>query len=660
MKFLITNLILLFLIQNLLAHGAILTLDMKSMNPHMGQKFQVRVVDTYDNREVARKTIDAISASDFMVFMDGIQHDRNYNIDFYADHNGNGKYDNPPADHTWRIVLNGVEGDTIVPFTHNTNFTALDWQEAITLEMKAMNPHLGQLFQARLIDRKTMLEVSRDSVNAIEAADFEIVLPGIIEGESYFVDFFSDHNGNGIYDAPPADHAWRLEAEKVTGDLTLSFTHNTNFKDIDWKYNLALQLAGMTPHVGQMLEVRVTDRLTGIEVGRTRVQAIPQADFEVHIPGIEANGLYRVDFFADHNGNGLYNDPPTDHTWRLDVSAEQGQAIGQFSHNTNFTPLGWNYRLFLELKNMSPHLNQQLEVRIVEQSSGVEVGRKKLPSIYDDELTVIIPGVQTNTNYNVDFYADLNGNGVYDSPPEDHAWRETYNPGDDGENDISFSHNTNFTDISWAYNVTLNLLSMNPHIGQMFEMRLINISSGTEIGRKSVESIPAANFSISIPGAVPGANYNVDFYADHNGNGSYDAPPADHAWRETFTAATGDESIDFTHNTNFVDIGITTALGDENIQVTGTFKLYNNYPNPFNPETTIRFSLPQNAYTQLSIYNIMGQKIRTLVQSELVSGEHQYKWNGTNESGITVGSGIYFYVLEAGSNSETGQMTLVK
>ena len=84
------------------------------------------------------------------------------------------------------------------------------------------------------------------------------------------------------------------------------------------------------------------------------------------------------------------------------------------------------------------------------------------------------------------------------------------------------------------------------------------------------------------------------------------------------------------------------------------------YPNPFNPTTTISFSIKEKAPVELIIYNILGQKVRTLVNQPLEPGEHSIVWNGTDNKGRSVASGIYFYRMKAGNYSETKKMVLKK
>ncbi len=87
-----------------------------------------------------------------------------------------------------------------------------------------------------------------------------------------------------------------------------------------------------------------------------------------------------------------------------------------------------------------------------------------------------------------------------------------------------------------------------------------------------------------------------------------------------------------------------------------------NFPNPFNPSTTISFSLTAKdaKNTKLEIYNLKGQKVKTLVNEELSAGKHSVVWNGTDDSDKSVSSGIYFYKMRAGSYTSTKKMILMK
>ncbi|NOY57549.1 MAG: T9SS type A sorting domain-containing protein, partial [Calditrichaeota bacterium] len=95
------------------------------------------------------------------------------------------------------------------------------------------------------------------------------------------------------------------------------------------------------------------------------------------------------------------------------------------------------------------------------------------------------------------------------------------------------------------------------------------------------------------------------------------------------------------------------------IEIPKKFDLSQNYPNPFNPATTIRYQLPQVSKVQLQIYNIMGQLVRTLVDGEKEPGYHAVTWDGHNNTGMSVGSGIYYYRLIAGEHVMVKKMALL-
>jgi len=90
----------------------------------------------------------------------------------------------------------------------------------------------------------------------------------------------------------------------------------------------------------------------------------------------------------------------------------------------------------------------------------------------------------------------------------------------------------------------------------------------------------------------------------------------------------------------------------------GNYALYQNYPNPFNPETTITFDLPEDIPVRLCVFDILGRKVVTLLDGERAAGHHIVNWNARDVRGQPIGSGVYFYRLEAGSNKLTQKMLL--
>jgi hypothetical protein len=91
------------------------------------------------------------------------------------------------------------------------------------------------------------------------------------------------------------------------------------------------------------------------------------------------------------------------------------------------------------------------------------------------------------------------------------------------------------------------------------------------------------------------------------------------------------------------------------------FKLRQNAPNPFNKLTVINYQLPKTGQVSLAVYNISGQRVKTLVeQQQQQAGAHSVTWNGRDGNGRTVANGVYLYRLQVGSTSLMGKMTMLK
>jgi len=90
------------------------------------------------------------------------------------------------------------------------------------------------------------------------------------------------------------------------------------------------------------------------------------------------------------------------------------------------------------------------------------------------------------------------------------------------------------------------------------------------------------------------------------------------------------------------------------------FSLSQNYPNPFNPSTTIEFSLPRRSVVSLTIHNILGERVRTLIDEDLPAGTYTIEWDGRNGDGTTAATGIYIYRLQTESGSISRKMLLLK
>ncbi len=125
------------------------------------------------------------------------------------------------------------------------------------------------------------------------------------------------------------------------------------------------------------------------------------------------------------------------------------------------------------------------------------------------------------------------------------------------------------------------------------------------------------------------------------------------------------ETVNYTGETELHGSVTLTVPGNEEEQETPatpeTYGLYSNYPNPFNPNTDISFALPVATTGELVIYNMKGQKIKTLFTGEIEAEQiYNFTWNGTDDNGQDVTSGIYFYQLKSGTESHLNKMIMMK
>ena len=125
-----------------------------------------------------------------------------------------------------------------------------------------------------------------------------------------------------------------------------------------------------------------------------------------------------------------------------------------------------------------------------------------------------------------------------------------------------------------------------------------------------------------------------------------------------FAIKSADWAVNWSGLSN-IDTARTLALGAE-IVVPDSYELSQNYPNPFNSFTTINYYVPAPGPVKLSVYDILGRTVSTIVDEELATGDHIAKWNGRDDVGYPVATGLYFYRLRIGDNSTSRKMLLLK
>ena len=108
-----------------------------------------------------------------------------------------------------------------------------------------------------------------------------------------------------------------------------------------------------------------------------------------------------------------------------------------------------------------------------------------------------------------------------------------------------------------------------------------------------------------------------------------------------------------------IDFSIFSGSNNNTI-IPSTAVLSQNYPNPFNPTTTINYSLNEASQVSIEVFNVKGQKVKTLVNDYQQAGTQSVDWNGLDDSNRSVASGVYFYKMKTDERSETRKMLLLK
>lgn len=166
----------------------------------------------------------------------------------------------------------------------------------------------------------------------------------------------------------------------------------------------------------------------------------------------------------------------------------------------------------------------------------------------------------------------------------------------------------------------------------------------------TAESGLLANIHFSVAAFAPDQVVSVDSI-----NMLESAGPPDRWTRVELADGSGTSTFSPTFQLGTVNVQQTLDAEDGTLGMPAVFGLKQNFPNPFNPSTTISFSMPVRARATLRIYNILGQEVEVLVDGQLEPGNHEILWDAENEP-----SGIYFYRLSYGSEVLTKKMALLK
>ena len=155
-----------------------------------------------------------------------------------------------------------------------------------------------------------------------------------------------------------------------------------------------------------------------------------------------------------------------------------------------------------------------------------------------------------------------------------------------------------------------------------------------------------------------------------NSNSGASVVPGDHAnsllWQKVNSGDMPQNNPDLNSDevdliAQWIDEGaleVQLSIIDETLPI--TYNLHNAYPNPFNPVTTLRYDLPEDALVNVTIYDMMGRIVSNLVNSQQNAGYKSIQWNATNNIGQSVSAGLYLYTIQAGKFRQTKSMVLLK
>ncbi len=207
------------------------------------------------------------------------------------------------------------------------------------------------------------------------------------------------------------------------------------------------------------------------------------------------------------------------------------------------------------------------------------------------------------------------------------------------------------TDYSAFANTPEILISISPNSGGYWSepINLNNVETPQMAGLKPMYVYPADSVIFTgVQGESNVGKIGLMFYNDYTWGSNVNAP----AYHPT---ADGGETM-------FMELQIVfpQLASDDPVLAPAPKILRQNFPNPFNPETTISFDLPRSAAANLSVYNTKGQLVKTLADGVLEFGRQSFVWNGTDSFGNPVASGLYFYRLTTDGQSESRKMMLLK
>jgi hypothetical protein len=302
------------------------------------------------------------------------------------------------------------------------------------------------------------------------------------------------------------------------------------------------------------------------------MQAIPRIRLGATAMMATLSGCFAVvDVDRFHIAETTGQSPSDAAAMSTDANASPSEAGAAGQDGGALTAPGAYLNLKLTLVGMNPHVAQLFEYRIIDSTNFIQ-SRGVVNPLGAPDVVINVPQAIPTVNgpFRLDFYADVNSSGGYDGLgsviTNDHAWRidplvnyPDGTPSVEGLVQVTFTHNTSFTDINsypsgttnpahdTGLGATIHVINAGAFQGKLIQARVVEQATNRTVGMFRVPQITAAVFDMTIPGVVETlSQYNVLIYVDANGNGIYDNPAApvepsaepDFGWNISGTAST--------------------------------------------------------------------------------------------------------------------------
>jgi ligand-binding sensor domain-containing protein len=396
-----------------------------------------------------------------------------------------------------------------------------------------------------------------------------------------------------------------------------------------------------------------------------------------------------------------FNDGLGFHSVEAFVLFEDGDLLAGTRDGGMFTSAGANPfvvddayntpRLTLLFEKMNPHVGQKFEVRVKDTENGNEVGRHSMTEVPGPDFEISLNSLLKGRSYQIEFYADLNGNGEYDDPPADHAWRMGLSPAR-GNDTLSFEHHMNFASLEWTpfldagrYEAIWRGVASVSSAGTEVDVRAhvrLDLERGRVEGRLDVDQL--INLDFEGPLTIDGDSIWVEprIRTGKRGGltGSFLFTNLNHVDADfvldtlgtttdlKFEGTLGRTQAIFEYQSDFFDAEGFIFLEEDSVLILSPVAIENgvelpaeseirlgNFPDPFESVTVIEYELPDARTVVLTLFDYLGRRVAVLEDGRMSAGAHSVKFDATN-----LPSGVYFYRIEAGRFVATRSMFLTK